>query len=279
MIIKHNQVFTHDKRQVILLFDRVLLSIDDINNDEFVFATMQDKNSKQTLYFVCKLDVYNQAKNTHKQVLLAGFWHSLFVNDKIDLTNDGIHHLITEELAYLLDYTDGDIESSFTVVSEINADITSNINTEIDHFEVLISPQDKIKAIKLKRNITIYSIVVFWALIGVFGYYYSIYQDSKQQETVSQINTFKKDAAVLGHKIIKQKQDVYAFDESLKSKIKALSFLRFKNISLLGDINLNQVITIKSNTDLSLLQSFVKKYPQYDLKRHAEALPTIEVKL
>lgn len=277
MIIKHNQVFTHNKQQTILLFDRVLLSIDDKSPDEFVFATIQDENSKQLLYFVCATDSYNEAKKHHPKVFFAGFWHSLFVSNKIDLTNDKAHYHLTEELVYFLNYSDGNIDSGFELVSEIDSSITSNIDAELGRLEVLISPQDKIKAIRRKKNMIIYSLVGFWGVIGLLCYVYVDYQHSKTQKVTLEINALNKDVAGLNRKINKQKQDIYVFDKSLSAKIKALTFLSFRNISLLGDIDLDKPMIAESKTELHLLQSFVKSYPQYKLKRHAEALPTIEV--
>lgn len=279
MILEHGKVFMRDKQQIVLLFDRVILSIDDKNNDEFVFATIQDKNINETVYFVCSLDSYNEAKKVHNKVLFAGFWHSLFINNKIDLSSEGDHHLITNELAYSLCYNDGDIDTSFTLVSEIGAEVVSNIDTKLNQFDALISPQDKIHAQRLKNNITIYSILVFWLLIGTGSYYYISHKESKHKDIKQEISAVKKRLSVLNHTIIIQKQDVYTIDASIQAKIKTLAFLRFKNIDLLGDVNTKKTINIKSSTHLEILQGFSKQYSQYQIKRHAEALPTLEVKL
>jgi hypothetical protein len=53
-------------------------------------------------------------------------------------------------------------------------------------------------------------------------------------------------------------------------------FLRFKDIILTGEVNLNDNIKVESNSDIELLKAFTQKNSSFTLKRHAEALPTLE---
>jgi recombinational DNA repair ATPase RecF len=41
-MLKHGVIFTHNKQEIVLLLDRVTLSLDDKHDDEFVFATIND---------------------------------------------------------------------------------------------------------------------------------------------------------------------------------------------------------------------------------------------
>ena len=273
-MLKHGELFTYNKQQAILLLDKIILSLDDKEDNEFVFTTVQDNNIDRPLYFVVSNANYAKFKKEYPKATLFGFWHSLFLNDKIDLTLEN-HYLVTDGPTYHLRFKEGELSTAFDISQR--EEIESNIDTNLSKFEALISQADKSKKQRLQSKIKL-AISALSAVIVISVFYLTnIQKESRALMLVQEISTIKQEIAIQEDRIIKLKKAVYKPNPMAKNNLKSLLFLRFKNIDLIGDIDsLNGAVKIKSSSDVSLLAEFTAQYPQYKFKRHAEALPTLE---
>ena len=274
-MLKHGEIFTHKKHKVVLLLDRVVLSIDDKNDDEFVFTTIKDNKINQVLYFVISSSSYIKFKEQYPKAMLAGFWHSLFVNNKINLSASIDHYLIADELVYQLHIDGGELSTSFVIAEAEDEGVISNIDTDLSKFELLISPADKVKKQRLRRKIKLSVSGLFWLLIVIGLYAYNIQKNAKASTEEQQIASIKQQISLQDHQIIKQEKSIFKLNKTIKKSIDSLLFLRFKSVGLAGEVDLARAIEVKSNSDIAFLEAFTKEYKQYTLTRHAEALPSL----
>jgi hypothetical protein len=274
-MLKHGVIFTHNKQEIVLLLDRVTLSLDDKHDDEFIFATINDNHIDKTLYFVISNDSYVEFKKQYPKVKLAGFWHSLFANGKINLTVTE-HCLISDELVYNLLLKDDELSTSFIISQDENLSSNIDTNSSLSKFDELISPADKVKKQKLERTIKLFAMSIFWLLIVISLYFYTIQKDNEILLITQKISDTKQKIAIADNQIIQQKKSIYKPSKAIKNNIEKLLFLRFKDIILTGEVNLNDNIKVESNSDIELLKALTQQNTKYTLKRHAEALPTLE---
>lgn len=280
-MFEHSKKFKHKEQSIVLLLDDILFSLDDKGDEDFVIDTIFDKNINKTLYFVASFVNYNEFKKNYPKAKISAFWHSLFINNKIDLSKHKKYQLKTNDSIYTLSYNlKNEISVSFKLLSQLkNKQIDHQpIDININKFIQIVSPAEKAQKARLEKNYKISGIAFFWFLLAVSIYIY-IDNDKKQEfDTTSKILILKTKISAAENKIISQNQKIYAANKTVVANIKSLLFLQFKSIQLIGEITLkDQSFKIKSTADLELLHSFVGKYKEYKLTRHPEALPTLGI--
>ncbi len=258
---KHGRVFEQNDIKTLLVLDRVIYSLDDRSMEEIVFATMDFKALGKTLYFVVGGQNYEKLKRENPKVQLSGFWHSMFVNNKIDPEQTS-HVIISDEVLYKLTMTEHSISTSFEI--DANTSIKSNVDSDLVIFEKLQSQFDKAK--ESKKNSTIKNAIIpISALICVsIGYF--AYQSVTEQLIGYGVEKQKiiKSLERTKNNWEEKKKLTYKKDSHAKVNLRALLLPQFEGVKLSGSIGLkNQDITMSTRSSLFLVHGFMRKYKQY----------------
>lgn len=272
--IKHGVVFTNNKQKIVLLLDRIILSVDEKLDNEFIFANIEYKsvgykNIDKTLYFCASFDNYTRFKKKYKKTNISGFWHSLFINNKINLAENKEINISTDDVVYSLQYDQNSIETNFTLIGDNDQIVSTTIDDDLVEFIQIISPAEKIKKARLIRNITIIAIVSTW-VIGFVAYKQGgkIQDDIIKQEE-QKILKLKNNIDLLDKQLTRARENIITKVPIVIKNLQHLLTLQFNNINVFGKTNLTD-IKLNSNTDIATLQSFTQKYPYFKIKEQIE---------
>jgi hypothetical protein len=274
-MIKHNTIFTHKKQPVVLFLDRVIFSIDNKLEDEFVFATITDSSIQRTLYFCANFENYQRFKTQHKKTKIAGFWHTLFANNKINLSNTPVLDIVIDDVIYSLSYNSNKatITTDFGLITDKNTHNVVSVDATFDEIITLISPVEKIKRKKLIKNIIVASVISIWTIAAIVYFYVLNSQDQKLKENKQLISQLKNNISLVDKQITKSKQNVIKHNPKTKKNLENLFILGTNGIDIVGKTKLND-ISLNSNANIKVLKGFIKEYPRFSIQEQIEK-PTL----
>lgn len=213
-MFEHGKIFKHKKQSVVLIYDRIILSIDDKGDEEFVFAIIKDDNIEKTLYFVVSFESYTDFKINYQKAKIVGFWHSLFINNKINLAKHNNYQLKTDESIYTLVYHQKEINISFQLLSQLSEPLDYvDIDTNLDKYSVVISPADKAKKQRLEKLQTLSLIVLFWFVVLTSLYFYIDENNQAGVKLNAQIISTNQQISLIDKKIEQQHKKVYKLNK------------------------------------------------------------------
>jgi hypothetical protein len=274
-MIKHNTIFTHKKQPVVLFLDRVIFSIDNKLEDEFVFATITDSSIQRTLYFCANFENYQRFKTQHKKTKIAGFWHTLFANNKINLSNTPVLDIVIDDVIYSLSYNSNKatITTDFGLITDKNTHNVVSVDATFDEIITLISPVEKIKRKKLIKNIIVASVISIWTIAVIVYFYVLNSQDQKLKENKQLISQLKNNISLVDKQITKAKQNVIKHNPKTKKNLENLFILGTNGIDIVGKTKLND-ISLNTNANIKVLKGFIKEYPRFSIQEQIEK-PTL----
>lgn len=270
---QHAKIFKYKKQKIVLLLDKVLLSLDDLKQGEFVFAKIKDNHINKTLYFVTNYTDYTKFKKDYKAIL-CGFWHTLFSANQINLSGNSEINIKTEEFVYGV-FFDGDvISNTFMLIAQAPDDGLLIDNELITGFSQIISVADKLKKQNKHKKIVIGILAIIWLIVGGVSYY--LYQDKviSKLDIIKKISNVKNKTLLINTQIITIKKDVYEINNVAYIQIQKILFLKFKGINITGEVVIDKNILVDSSTDINVLNSFAKDN-DFKIIEGVEVLPKI----
>ena len=275
MSYQHAKIFKHKRKKIVLLLDKVVLSTDDLESDkgEFIFAQVEDKNINKTLYFVSNYKDYTQFKKDYKATL-CGFWHTLFLANKIDLSTKDKISIVAKNVVYGVLYDGETLTNFFNITTENGFDVLSINQNSLNIFSEIISQADKVRTKNKSKNRGMFLLSILWlALFSVSYYFYQDELDSKLT-ILQKVEKIKDETSLVNNKIIIAQKDFYQINDISIRQIKKLLFLRFSGLRFNGEVKISEYMWLETSTDFELLKIFSKKH-NLKLREFVEALPQI----